>query len=385
MPAFPPAMCKSELRRWFKTTYELVQLEMGDPFPLPNRPTHTAVNNATPYPPGLDRTQLLARTDFRLFRSPASHRLSVQLDFSNRDSLDNVMWVGDESSGRFPIIATVHPYGDADDLTIDGLDDPDNPAWWFGVRPRDWDEDGVLELLDNARRHGAGVAVLPELALPNSTALTTALASNPHLYPRLIVAGSAHVRTTAIDDPERELRANETWVYLDGRPILRHRKIQPFETRFLPPDLEFTAPLPEGITHEPKVLTLAAGTITRLGVVICADLNDSEIPALLQQLGVNLLLVPALTVHDGAFNGAVALLASQAQAVSVVANGTPYIRPSRVRGDDPEQPFLVLVGVPRTKPQQQTASLTSSSGQRRALGIVDPNKPAHRSTTWPTI
>lgn len=372
---FLRGMCRSVLRRWFEAVQEPVHLERGDPYPLPSRPTHKAVIDPTPYPPNSDRGQLLGRTQFRLYRAPAAH-LSVILDFSERDDIDEATWIGNTDAGRFPLIATVHPYRHADDLTVEDVND----EWFFGVRPRVWDAGDVLRLIREAKALSAAIALLPELSLPASNALAAAVAEEPDSYPPLLVCGSAHIREPATTGGRPAVRANECCVYLNGRPLLRHRKVHPFEARYLGPNVpRLDEALPEGLTEEPKVLTVASGSMTRLAIVICADLNDVEIPTILTQLGVNAMLVPALTEHEGAFIGAIADVASRMQGYSVIANGTPIVDP-----DEPANraPFMVLAGVPRVEAAQQLRTYQAPSSGRRAIGLLDLNADADDSMVW---
>lgn len=91
---------------------------------------------------------------------------------------------------------------------------------FFDVHPRRWDLEGVLELLERVK--DVEVAVLPELSLDRPDALEQALSKDPARYPRLVIAGSAHVRERT-GSPE-EVRANEARIYLDGELVGRHRK-----------------------------------------------------------------------------------------------------------------------------------------------------------------
>jgi predicted amidohydrolase len=190
--------------------------------------------------------------------------------------------------------------------------------------------------------------------------------------PPLIVCGSAH--TTTKRPGGARYRANESVVLLRGREILRHEKTHAFRTRYLGAKMRLEKKIPEGITPGPKTLTIGCGDATRLAIVICADLNDQLIPPLLAESGANLVLVPALTAQSGAFIGSCLYVASQNQGIAVVANGTP---------DLPEGypvPFLALVALPTSS--NGADEYTPSSGQRRAIGLVDPGAAGDNIVSW---
>ena len=134
----------------------------------------------------------------------------------------------------------------------------------------------------------------------------------------------------------------------------------------------------EGITSEPKALTILTGEFTRLGVVICADLNNRQLPSLLKDAGVNLLLVPALTPETGGFNGGVCTLASWCQGVSVIAN----VDGSFFEAAE-EPPFTVMVGVPRARVAEQSREFPGP-GSFPASAVIDPNKSLDEALEWRT-
>jgi hypothetical protein len=370
---FLRGMCGGALKELYARAHDTLVLDRGVPFPLPERPTHMAIQGATPNPATLQAGHLLDETGFRLYAgSASSDPITCELDFSSRDLLDAATWIGDAESGSFPLIATVHPYAEAGDLRVTEI----NGEWWFGVRPTNWCPDAIISQL--ASVHDAGCAIIPELSLPTSEALNQAIAGSADDLPPLIVAGSAHITTQDPDDPRVTIRANECLVYLHGAPLLRHRKIHAFRTRYLGPEHQFAQPLPEGLTPEPKRITIASGSLTRLAVIICADLNDTHIPGLLTDVGVNLLLVPALTPHAGAFPGGIGGVASSCQGVSVIANGTPAVAPQNPAA---QPPFLVMAAVPIASATQQREYPAPATG-RRAVGLFDANSPLENAMTW---
>jgi predicted amidohydrolase len=246
--------------------------------------------------------------------------------------------------------------------------------WFFGVEPTKCDPAALLLALRGVA--DAAIAVLPELCLtqPAADAIGDALASDPGAYPPLVVAGSVHVRDS--DEGGDEIRANESRLYLDGEVVAAHRKIHPFVTRDLNGE-RLPEPIREGLTDEQKTITVLSGTCTRLTVVICADLNDAQVPSLLEAVGVNLLLVPALTPEPGAFHGTLCALASRCQGVVVIANA--HLDP--LDAENPP-PFLLMLGVPRPDASEQARAYPDEPRQPPSLARFDPNEPLASAVRW---
>jgi hypothetical protein len=360
--AFLRGLCLRALPDLFDRADGEIALSHGLPIPFAIRPVNRILADATPFQLTLNKRGPLRGLGYELFRN-VDASIDVRLDYGHRERLDALTWV---DSRRLPSIATLHPSLGEDDLTLSHSDQT-----FFDVRPRDWRPEQVLGWLRSVSEHE--IAVLPELSLPAPDALAEQLALHPERYPPLIVAGSAHVRR---EEKGKQIRANESHVYLEGRPISLHRKFKALETRKLGRRL-FEEDVREGITPEPKRLLVLSGERTRLAVVICADLNEHQVPALLEAAAVNLLIVPTLTYDPGAFNATICTLASRCQAVCVVVNAN---LPADGEGEQP--PFLVLASVPRKEPEQQSRSYRSLSGQAPPRGVFDPNVELKDAMRW---
>jgi hypothetical protein len=359
------AICRVPLHDFYVRTWQRIELERGDPVPVPVRPTHMAFDGVTPRYSTLDRGSLLDGTGFRFYGGPVNIAVRMALDFGDRDNLDAETWLGTEDNGSFPIIASVHPYATDDDLTIDHVDEDS----FFGVRPVDWDERTVLAQLMTV--YDAGIAVMPELSLPDPTALAEPIAAACDRLPAIVIAGSAH------HENGDGTRVNAGEAYLRGARLLSYSKVHPFGTKYL--GRQYSRQTRMEDLAGPRSITIAAGRFTRLAVVICADLNDIEVPSLLEQAGVNLLIVPALTVSAGAFNGACAQLASRNQAVAVIVNGTASIDPSVL---PTPVPFLAMVAVPVPSADDQVTEHGSRANDRRAVGRIDVQGKPSPSVLW---
>lgn len=356
------AICRRPLHRFYKETWLRHDMCRGDPLPLPTRPTHTVFRPVTPSFRTQSLGSLLDGTPFRLYGGPINTPVEIELDFGDRDNLDAATWQGDDSAGRFPLVASIHPHATDADLAIDEVTE----TAFFGVRPRSWNEGAVLSQLEAARE--AGIAMLPELSIPAPDALAGSLDANPERFPALVVAGSAHAELPATKGAT--LRVNQAEAYLHGAPLLTHRKVHAFRTSYLGPEYSRRDRI-EDLSDCRRRITIAAGTHTRLAVVVCADLNEPEIPSLLEQAAVNLLLVPALTPSEGAFSGTCGQLASRCQALAIVVNGTAAVDPN-----DPlaAEPFMVMAAIPDPSPKRQVTGYTRPPGQRKAVGIFDTTK-----------
>ena len=356
------------LRRFYDEVESEVPVGSGTPIPVATRRVNDLFSTTTKLETlrlndllqPLDEDGDRYRSGLYLADFGLDDRIAVVLDFTHRDRLDELAWTREK---RLPRIATVHPALGKRGIVIDEKTE----STFFGVRPRRWDCAAVIRQL---REIGDGVeiAVLPELSLPQADALEGALAADPGSFPSLVVAGSAHVTERA--GANGVVRANESHIYLDGRQIGAHRKVHAFILKALD-GVPLSRPLREGITSEPKRLTVLAGDHTRLAVAICADILDSRLPKLLEEAGVNLLLVPALTVDPGSFNGSVCGIASQAQGVTVVVNGD-----SAALIEDGELPFMAMVGVPRPRAGEQSREYDRPAGSSAPYtGVFDPNLP----------
>lgn len=358
-------LCRRALPQFFAGTDFEVVLDRGMPVPYPRRPINRLFPDTTPHWSTLSNGHLLQGLGFRVFGHSAGARIRVVLDYRWRRRLDELTW---GALGRLPRVATLHPALDIEAETVrDG-----DPPWFFDARPRTTCLDALLSRLREAR--DVEIGILPELSLTAANALEPVLRRSPGDYPPLIVAGSAHIRERS-SSRQSEVRANESRVYLDGQLIAVHRKIHPFLWRRRASNGSEQR-LIEGLTDEAKSLHVLAGDHTRLAVVICSDLNDELIPRLLEEAGVNLLLVPALTTGEGAFNGAICELASRCQALSVIVNAAGGATAGAPR------PFHAMVAVPRADANKQSTEYWAPGNDYPALGVIDPNRPLSEAMTW---
>ncbi len=356
------ALTPTGLAKWFAQTSECLRLRQGDVIPSCERPLRNRAH-ATPSRSTLGVGHLLEGLPFTIFTQPDGQVPAVELDFSYRELLEPICWVpasGNGAEPRLPRVATLHPYEEFATEYEYEVDAGDH--WFFNVRPKAVDQDWLLSHL-RAAAALAEIAVLPELSLRAPDDLGGALAANPADVPPLVVAGSAHVT----DDAGR---SNLSVTYLDGIPVLEHRKIHPMVL-----SLSGGVRLRERLTDGPHTVRCLCCSQTRMAVTICADLIDRTIPTLLQQVGVNVLLVPALSPHEGSFNSTATGLAGHNQGVTVIVNGSPVAEPG-------EDPFMILAGAPFRRPRDQSRSFPPPAAGRRTIGWIDPNEPLGDADPW---
>jgi hypothetical protein len=356
------ALCLNGLVPWFAATRDTVLLECGDPFPVGSRD----LRGLFPATPALSKTidydELLSGVGCRIWRMPDGSVPSVELVFRHRFVLDDATWVpqrgqllSDVHEGRrtLPIIATVHPLGCVSELRVQESDD----ATFFGVGPTEPVVETALGMLTCARQAGADIAVLPELCLDKPDSLAGPIAENASNYPRVVVAGSAHIR-------DGDVRSNVSETYIDGVTTLVHTKIRPYLWRGQTAEGKFERR--EDLTPS-STLRILCGDHTRMAVAICSDVINGPIPDALKMAAVNLLLVPALSVKPGTFRSVATSLAEFSQAVTAVVNGS--LLPSGTKA----QPFMVVLGAPH-EDDPSSMFATPPSG-RRAVGRFDPAMP----------
>jgi hypothetical protein len=377
-------LCARPLREFFEAIKGSVTLDRGMPVlladrPLPHPPrdadaeldeiAQAEEEDGTPYFRTLNMGHSIAELPYRLFNLSAGGQIKVELDFKHREQIDKLTW-SDEHG--LPKIATLHPVVDRSTHGIELVGE----SQFFDVRPKHWDLDDALDQLRRVAAAGVEIAVLPELCLPCPGALEEKLAENPDQFPALVVAGSAHVREPHRSG-NREIRANESRVYLEGERIATHRKFHHFEFREMG-DFAFDRKRKEALTGEQKTVTVLASERTRLAVLICADLNDNRVPEILTSTGINMLLVPSLTPRPGSFNGAICNVASYCQGIATIVN----VELNGLEGHG-AGPFFAMAAAPRPAAHSQSEEFRpDSEALRPAIGVIDFNRPLADAMAW---
>lgn len=289
-------------------------LAAGDLYPVADAPWELsgmalASRPASLTPPRADELPTIRAHDGASF--------DVAVDFRFARTLEAVAVTLDR-------VAAVHPN--------DGMSELDFPCRGgqvFPVGPADPREQRrrLARLIPEALRTGAAVAVLPELSVPAEALSELHDLMRDVEEPQLLIAGSHHT----VVDGERENVAVGLVAGHDER--MEQVKSTPFSD-----ELRLRAPMKEGIRHRARPsITVHEADRFRLAIAICKDALDDRVRGALDRMGVNLLLVPALSEKTAPFCIAAASRVGSAQAVSVVVNG-----PLRDEDGAPIQPAVVI-------------------------------------------
>ncbi|HEY2055991.1 MAG TPA: hypothetical protein VGH14_18810 [Solirubrobacterales bacterium] len=365
--AFYPIDCLGVLRGLCPRLHEIyerfdgeVVLDRGTPLPFAIRPLRDRFEPTT-YQKTQAASDLLSGCATRLFEYEPTEQVRASIDYRAGGALDELGW---GRGARLPKIATLHPPGST---KLEANEEADGTLF-FDARPVTWDPDHVLDLLRKVA--DIEVALLPELSIGDIDAVERTIRESPAEFPRLIVAGSIHLR----EPGPPEVRANESRVYLDGERVGTARKHHAFETKELN-GKRLDRAARENISPEQKTMRILSGRETRLAVVICADALDTYIPLKVQAAGVNLLLVPSFTPKPGSFTGPPAAIATACQGVTVIANAPPA---------DAATPFHGIAAVPRPLLPEQSTVFPASSVTPTEIAVIDPNLPmnAEDAVVW---
>jgi len=291
-----------------------VELVRGSWAPFPASPLRELTDIAlAPRPTVQDRRYSPAFAGGGLLHDPPVE-LKVVYDFSQRAALGDAL-------SDVAVLATVHPSPAEQEYSIDAATD----TTFFGYRPTDDVPvlDAARSLLQKAFESGVAVAVLPELWIGPDVDIQEWLSESVLTYPRVVVAGSRHVR----DEGEQH---NECSVYLDGVPVHTHHKTHAFLARTsLPGDgngwrgTEQDPALPvERVEdlHPSRTVTVLFADRWAFSVAVCADLNWSAVSHALADHRVNLVCVPAMSPKPGYFHTALSDIAQRSRGIGVLAN-----------------------------------------------------------------
>lgn len=168
----------------------------------------------------------------------------------------------------------------------------------------------VDRVIDAGLASGATVLALPELSTARD--VPPMLRDRLERFDdkvRLIVAGSCH-------EPAGEAWTNTCLgVISDGPDYLRHDKLVPVELR------DAGVPRKEAVEAFAHPITIYAAAGVRLAILICRDYLDQGVGRVLDALGVNLILVPAMSDRTDGFATNAHGHVAATQAVSFVVNG----------------------------------------------------------------
>ena len=296
---------------------EVHRMQDGECFPVPEAPWPEALGDLTrlpaPYAAGF------RSCDHPYARVFTGASVAVDVDFSHARALRPILDGLHEQSHP---IATLHPNQGLEELGITG-----RRGSYFPIAPADPDNQMALidDLLDEAIDADARVIVLPELSGSLAIAERIARRLDAEDVQRLVIPGSWHTDV-------RGRPANVTRGLISGHPDpMRHRKLTEISDLLAhDPGHRFREGVEAG---QPPTLTVHVAGAYRLAVLICKDLLDAGVRAALELMGVNVLLVPAMSPTTGWFVDRALGQVASAQAITVMANG-----PAEWAGDETVRP-----------------------------------------------
>lgn len=319
-----------------------VRLQAAAPIPVARPPLRELLERVNSLPERLDeRVDRLPR----LRLAPGDLRpFAVDLDFSSADQLAPLI---SEKSQTF---ATCHPNRTHDEyVPVVPCLTAEDRFFWFSPEDVGRQRRILRCLLEQAASGEATIVVLPELCLDAETAQEI-LADFRGLRSkvRLFLAGSHHVEVGGF-------RRNQALALLRGRKEpLHYWKSAPFVARY-----GMNRPLQEDIhlEAEPLITAYFSGDWS-FSILICKDFLDARMRNLLTDLGVNLLLLPAMTPVTDAFEAFAQPLTQTNQAWVVMAN-TPA-QPSNLHA---------VFGGPLRGRFNATVNAVGTRGRRGAPGV----------------
>ena len=257
------------------------------------------------------------------------------------------------------VVATGHP-----DLALAECGEPGEvaPDGFFGFPNRDPSHDGwVRDVV--AAAAGAHVVVLPELSVDDGLAAElVATWRGEHIGSRahVFVPGSRHIEVDG-------RRANRTEVHVSGldAPLVADKQA-PFATGGRTEALDAIA----------TGVDIHVVGRWRIAACICLDALRTDVPQLLAQLGVTLLIIPAMSPDATGFEPLSALVKANA-GVFVVANN-----PAEWPKDDHHpvrRPAQMVIGLPLGHPAGPTVNVGAGGNAVRGVWRIglDDGLPSH--------
>jgi predicted amidohydrolase len=210
-------------------------------------------------------------------------------------------------------VGLTHAAGGHPNLHWTEMSATNNRGQAFPVRPADPAQQRarLTDLVNRAQAAEVVMAVLPELCVSADDIESLAPLVQSFGAPQLVVAGSHHVM---VDNKPENVAVG---LLAGTKKRMRQVKNAPFTSETSP-----RRPLKEGIRRRSRVeLNVYQADRYRYAITICRDLLDERVRKAYDRMGVNVLLVPALSPKTQPFRNAVAARVASAQALTIVVNG----------------------------------------------------------------
>jgi hypothetical protein len=284
-----------------------VQLNAGDPFPIPQRPLKEIFARELGTNPDRMGVPIDGLRHLRIVQT-TGHGHEIWLSLEHENALADFA-----AASR---VAVLIP-SDLRDLEWNITSHEGHPTF-HDVRPRDGAQQtaNVLSLLEKARGQ-AEIVVLPELCLDAASLVEIrrwyAESGAPFA---MLVCGSIHVKLEG-----EQGRRNISTTLLAGGGTVEHAKFNPFSL-VLQDETGKKVEHREGIVTVPSRITLYLCGSWSFTTLICKDFLEAGAMQILEELRPGLILVPACSPKTQPFETEAQHLALRAQALVVVANLT---------------------------------------------------------------
>jgi 8-oxo-dGTP pyrophosphatase MutT (NUDIX family) len=276
---------------------------VGDPVPV-RAPDARQFTDLPITPPPWRLANRLDETRTIRLAGGWANQFDVTIDYSHADALIGLV-------GPDTIIATCHPNRNMSEF----ITQPDQQGQVFPIVPRDQNRQSEIldSLMTKAAQSGATIVVLPELSVPETLHPQLRAWTTNDTSIRLVVAGSYHCLVSGPGESAPPRRVNRAVAFMRGCPhVFTHEKHSPADR-----------PVPEAIqpSGRPALWVYPTSDGYRIALAICRDLLNPAAVHALAELGVNLILAPAMTETLVAFGGPAAQLVGANQAFVAIANG----------------------------------------------------------------
>lgn len=290
---------------WFRARGEVV-LTPGEPYPVCRRDPRRwlAPHAANTRPDNLPDRDLAQTRNLRI-ADAAPYTYIIDFDSWNRLSP-----VG--ASGRLTV-AVGQPNRDLTDFDIAFGDEPRRTFANLGPKDAAAQADRIARLSTQAARRGADILVLPEYTL--TEAVHTALLERARRE-------TAEPRPTVTCTGVGSGPDDDGFMTNDGRLVIHTAGFSPDHSVSTPRKLHpaYIGDAVERVRVGTEIRVFVSERWT-LCVLICRDGMDDAVAAQLAAIGVNLLLVPAMSPKTASLIGTTASLCRRSQAFVVIANG----------------------------------------------------------------
>ena len=282
----------------------VITLQPGEPYPIGTPELDSIGEGWSTDPASATDPRENELPHVRFFKPPTCKWITeVEFDFGYWDRLHNLL------SGLREV-ATVHPNSSRSEW---GKSPPGSSLFPLVLNDAAGQESRIVRLVQQARNTDfkAQIVVAPELAATARAVAAVQADLDQGDADVMVVAGSEHV-------VDQGRPVNRAFALMPSAEPLRHDKMVPLRRLARRQRAEQI----EGIDANP-VLRVYQADQFRLALLICKDFLDTDLVDDLCRLGINVVVVPAMSSKTRRFATGAAQLVDRTQGIAIIANG-PY-------------------------------------------------------------